>query len=202
MWIGLVVKLIIFRIVTIPHCFWGFYKPIPPCPASPCKRQFDVFDVEHLKDLWYVQHIWLMWVIHSDTKPTRGDVVRPALYNQFILAPSTEQQMWYRPYLFVYGKDILMVSESMKALIKDFHVCFLSSIKYWNPTDQPTRLSQRHGWTIQTSVKHVRTHGPCILASDYLYQWPYIPYPQFFSFTEMYVPFHCIFPWLIRWQHF
>jgi len=66
-----------------------------------------------------------------DIEVIREDVVRPALHGGYILAPTTDQRLRYKNYLSVYGKDTLNVSTDMKTLIEGFHVCYLSSVKYY-----------------------------------------------------------------------
>ena len=64
---------------------------------------------------------------HSWFKTSREDVVRPALHKGYILAPTTEHQMQYQIFFSVCGRDSIMVSENMKAMVKNFHVSDLSS---------------------------------------------------------------------------
>jgi hypothetical protein len=66
-----------------------------------------------------------MGLAHSHIVTARADVVRPALHGGHILAPTTAQRMRYHKYLLVYGKDIILVSKDMKALIQNSHVCHI-----------------------------------------------------------------------------
>jgi len=60
----------------------------------------------------------------------RKDVVKPALHGGYFLTPTTKQQLQYQSYLSVYGKDKVQVSKNMAAMLKEFHVCYLSIESY------------------------------------------------------------------------
>jgi len=89
--------------------------------------QFAIFDVAmcSLFDLFS-----LHGMVYLDTKATREDIVRPALCRGYILAPTTSQQLQYKNYLSVHGKDMVNVLTKMSILIEDSHVYYLSSIEH------------------------------------------------------------------------
>jgi len=68
-------------------------------------------------------------MVNSDIRAVREKVVKPALHKGYILAPTINQQLWYKAYLSVYGNDMVLVPMNMKTLIENSHVCYPSSVE-------------------------------------------------------------------------
>ena len=53
----------------------------------------------------------------------RKEIVQPALWGKYILAPTTNHRLRYKNCLSVYAKDRVLVSKDMKTMVQKFNVC-------------------------------------------------------------------------------
>jgi len=69
-------------------------------------------------------------------------MVNRVLHGGWFLAPTTDQQLKYKDYLRVWGKDKVKVPMGLKAAFKEFDICFLFSL-FQSQSHYPHSLGAR-----------------------------------------------------------